>query len=84
MVQVVGIEKVDYVSRKKGNRVTGHRLHCLVDSSHDMEGQAVEVFFISARNVIDSQIGSDIVVGGFYDFFYNRFGDIEDFRQLNP
>ena len=82
MVKVVGLEKVDYVSNKSGKPVIGFRLHCLRNDQQRVEGNSVESFFISQRNPNYNLIGNTVVVGGEYNVFYNRFGDVEDIRRV--
>ena len=82
MVKVVGLEKVDYVSNKSGKPVVGFRVHCLRNDQPKVEGNSVESFFLSQRNPNYDLIGTTVVVGGEYNVYYNRFGDIEDIRRV--
>lgn len=84
MVKVVGLEKVDYVSTKSGKPVVGFRVHCLRNDQKNVEGNSVESFFISKRNEIYSLIGTTVVLGGEYNVYYNRFGEVEDMRRVEP
>lgn len=82
MVKVVGLEKVDYVSNKTGKPVIGFRVHCLRNDRQNVEGNSVESFFVSKRNVNYEKIGTIVFVGREYNVYYNRFGDIEDIRPV--
>lgn len=75
--KVLGKEKVDYVSKKTNNPVTGITLHCCSNVVSDRcEGQQVETIFVSSKSpmydqVVAFPIGSDI------DVMYNRWGSVE-------
>lgn len=79
MYKVLGIEIVDYVSKKTGNRVKGTKLHCVSDLEKDnLIGNEVESFYIS--EVIPL---TDIDVGCTVNFFFNRFGSVSDVRVVD-
>ncbi|MCM1342667.1 MAG: hypothetical protein NC305_04025 [Lachnospiraceae bacterium] len=78
-MRVLGIEKVDYVSRKTNNRVEGLNLHCVSEpvSTDRMDGQQVERVFISARSAAYASL-SGIRIGQDVKFLYNRYGNVDD------
>ena len=76
--EIVGKEKVDYVSKKTNNPVVGLTLHCVGDagSRERFEGREVDTIFISSKSPMHDQcasfpIGSKIIVQ------YNRWGFVE-------
>ena len=74
MYSVVGIENVDYTSKKTDKRVTGTKLHlfCEVDESdEDIIGQRVETIYVSDDISING-----IDVGDVIDVLYNKFGRV--------
>lgn len=72
MYKVVGIEIVDYVSKKTGNRVKGTKLHCLSDVQKDnLLGNQVESMYIPESIPL-----TGIDVGSNVDFYFNRFGSV--------
>lgn len=72
-MKVVGIEKVDYVSKKSGARVVGSILHLSQDIPAD-KGCGVKVFAEFVKN----ELVQDIVVGDEVKLFYNRYGKVVD------
>lgn len=72
--KVLGIQKVDYTSRKTNKQVTGVTLHISYPSSN-VDGQAVETVFISERsNVSLDGVGLDSTV----ELSYNRWGSVDN------
>lgn len=76
--KIVGKEKVDYVSKKTNQPVTGLTFHCVGDpiNSDRFEGKEVDTIFISSKSPMYAQcisyaIGSEITVQ------YNRWGSVE-------
>ena len=77
--KIVGKEKVDYVSKKTNQPVTGLTFHCVGDpvvKSERFEGKEVDTIFISSKSPMYAQcaayaIGSEITVQ------YNRWGSVE-------
>lgn len=78
MFRILGIETVDYVSKKTGNRVTGTRLHCMDGQSfNNTVGNRVYSIFVPSRvNTSDLAVNDDVEV------IYNRFGTCEDVRRI--
>lgn len=72
--KLVGIQKLDYVN-KAGKQVKGTSLHTVHDGK-DMDGQAVETFWISDAYPVESV--KNLKIGMSIDVQYNRFGGIDD------
>lgn len=73
MYNVVGIQKINYVSKKTNSPVTGTRLHCTQDFAPDSssEGCAVDSFYCSSSvDLSGVSIGSDV------EILFNRFGSV--------
>lgn len=71
-MKVIGIQNVDYVSKKTSNRVTGVRLHCSYER-RDCEGVCVEQFFCKTSAFPDGvpQLGDEV------DLLFNRYGNVQ-------
>ena len=71
MAKIIGIENVDYVSKKTNNRVQGFKLHCSYERKN-VTGASVEQYYVSnnAEGIADVKVGDEV------DFSYNRFGNI--------
>lgn len=80
MVKVVGIQDVDYVN-KRNQPVKGVTLHCELDDDR-VDGQAVESYFISARNSDAYEIAKGISLGASISVYYNRFGNVDGVNVL--
>lgn len=73
MKEVVGIEKVDYVSKKTQKQVVGVKLH-LIFETENVNGFACESVYVPER--VDC-IG-DVKVGDKVKIYYDRYGSVED------
>lgn len=73
--KVLGIQTVDYVSRKTGNPVKGVTLHCAFKDAQ-VVGEAVDGIFISDNLKLGSV--SEIHVGQMVDVSYNNRGYVCD------
>lgn len=81
-MKIVGIERVDYKSKKTDRQVTGFRFHCVEDRPSLVGGVAVDQIFVGSDKaagvvkavggVLDQLIGRDIRI------YYNRYGGVED------
>lgn len=82
MPKIVGVERIDYVSRKTGKAVKGYRFHC-TDKIRNCDGLGVLSEFISEEvcNDFISEHGVDII-GLEVDFVYNKFGNCVGIRSL--
>lgn len=74
-MKLVGKQKVDYVSKKTNQPVTGITLHCVGENSR-VEGHGVETVFVSEKSPMYGQclnfpLDADINIG------YNRWGSAE-------
>ncbi len=74
MYCIVGIETVDYTSKKTGREVKGTKLHllCPVDEKDEtIDGQRVEEVYVSEEiPVLGLNVGDSI------DISYNKFGRV--------
>lgn len=71
--EIIGIETVDYTSRKTGKPVKGTNLHCIDLEKTSVDGQAVERLYV--KEMIDC---SSLKVGDRINVYYNRFGSVDD------
>lgn len=79
--KVLGIEPVDYVSKKTNNRVTGKNLHVCSDfSTKQIEKGCVG--FRAESVFVKNDICSDVKVGDQVEFLYNRFGSVEEMKVV--
>lgn len=77
MYQLIGVQSVDYVSRKTNNQVTGVNLHCIVlGDGENLDGQAVERIFISSKSSAYNDVKS-LKLGCTFSMYYNRYGNVE-------
>lgn len=74
-VKVLGVQLLDYPSRKTGEQVKGTSLHCVFNDAQVM-GQAVASIFISDRLGIPCI--SDVKPGMDVDVQYNNRGGVCD------
>lgn len=76
--EVIGIEEVNYTSKKSNRQVTGRKLHLTFDFEKDdsSEGTGVEVCFTNCDSVYNVNVG-DLV-----ELLYNKYGSIVDVRVL--
>jgi hypothetical protein len=77
--EVIGIEEVNYTSKKTGLLVIGRRLHLTYDfdSKANAEGIGVESIFSTSENAKSAKIGDRIEV------YYNKYGNVQDIRILD-
>lgn len=78
-VKVLGIQSVDYVSRKTGNPVKGVTLHSSFKDAQ-VEGEAVSPIFVSDNLRLDCV--SSIRPGMLVDVQYNNRGYVCDLAIL--
>ncbi len=71
MFEIVGIKKVDYVSKKTGKHVQGFTLF-MEHERKDVVGTACEEVYVS-----NERISHVPQVGDFCDVYYNKFGSVE-------
>lgn len=83
-MKVVGIEAVDYVSKKSGERVQGVTLHCLNDENPEnsaVVGQTTEKVYVSVKADCFSVL-KDIKAGHEIKVFYNKYGAVDDILNV--
>lgn len=78
--KVVGIEKVDYVSRKTNRPVQGTSFYILYEKQ-GVEGFVADKIFISVVSPCypDAEL---VQVGDKLNIFYNRWGSVEGLQVL--
>ena len=69
MYEVIGIEKVDYISKKTNKQVKGYTLH-LCYEKENCDGLAV------VNEFVGEEYGKDIKVNDKIELFYNKYGKI--------
>lgn len=74
-VKVIGIQLVDYVSRKSGESVKGVTLHCTCKDPQ-VTGDAVESIFVSDK--LGLSCAYEVQPGQMVDVAYNRRGYVCD------
>ena len=76
-VRCVGLQRVDYTSRKTGNPVLGWSLHCTYPADH-VKGLKTESFFISDSSGLSIPASVPCVL----DLRFGRYDRIEDISKL--
>lgn len=79
--KVLGVQDVDYVSRKTGEKVTGTTLHICYDDVH-VSGFAVDGVFLSSR--LNLPILKDIKPETWIDIEYNNRGYVQNVTLIKP
>lgn len=74
-MKVIGIENVNYNSKKTGKPVSGIALHCSYEKDN-VKGEAVERYFISAAAQDAFREASCVALGDEINVFFNRYGNI--------
>lgn len=79
--EIIGIEPVNYVSKKTGRPVKGTNLHCYDLNKADgiVYGQAVDRLYV--KESIDCR---SLQPGDHINIFYNRWGNIDEVRLCEP
>lgn len=72
---VVGIQNVDYVSKRTNQRVVGKQVYLLypIDPKKG-EGNSCESVYIGSNVDVDIRVNDEI------DLFYNKFGSVVDVK----
>lgn len=78
-MEVIGIEKVDYISKKSNQRVEGLNLHCMSDpvETDSMSGRQVDRIFVSVRSGAWPSV-QGLCLGASIKVLYNRYGSVDD------
>ena len=74
-VRVLGVQSVDYVSRKTGNPVKGVTLHTAFKDAQ-VQGEAVSNIFVSDN--LQIQCISEVKPASLVNIEYNNRGDVQD------
>lgn len=69
MAKVVGVENVDYVSKKTGKSVKGIKLHML-DKSDNVIG------YVASQEFLSEKVDCSVKVNDEVQLFYNKFGQV--------
>lgn len=78
MAKIIGIENVDYTSKRTGNRVTGKKLYFTEPLPDDKgEGLFCDNVFVTNQMAMDIEIGDEV------DILYNKYGNVADLRVAN-
>ncbi len=83
-LNVVGVEVVDYISRKTGQPVKGTNLHCTYPADYDstnakVTGTRVERLYVPERVRVDG-----IVPGDGVEVYFNRYGSVDSVSLTEP
>lgn len=81
--KLVGLEDVDYTSKKTNEQVQGVKLHVLgaKDSNSRVKGCAVDTLWIGKRSDMYDDI-IKIPVDTNIECFYNRWGNVDSIRVM--
>lgn len=79
MAKVIGIEKVNYISKKTGKEVNGYNIYYSYPLTKEgSEGTKADHEYINA----DLFNSKGIMVGDEVEFQYNKFGSVTDIRVI--
>lgn len=73
--KVLGVEIVDYESKKTGRPVKGTNLHCTYptgEGNRKVVGERVERLYVPERVYL-----GDIAPGDMVDVYFNRYGSVD-------
>lgn len=75
---IIGIERVNYTSKKTGKPVLGYAFHC------EYEDNKVDGCACCREYIADSYFSTNSVpsLGDKVEFLYNRFGNVDSFRYV--
>lgn len=71
--EIVGIENVDYESKKTGRRVEGYRLYVQFEKEN-CQGSATDCVFIN-KNILEG-----FTLGDEVEILYNKYGKVASLR----
>ena len=80
--KIIGLEKVNYVSKKTGQPVEGINLHT-IGTSANVQGMAAERFFVSVRAEGIYPIVNNLKPDDVVDIQFNRFGNVDAIVPLS-
>lgn len=84
-MQIIGIERIDYISKKTKLPVRGYTFHCVGDKSSNIGGKFCESYFINDDNV-KSLMGTveeaEELLGVDIRPYYNRYGSVVELDRL--
>lgn len=76
MFTIIGIEEINYISKKTNRQVTGRRIHYTSDITKDGQGLRAENDYVS------DEIGANLYVGDQIEIYYNRYGAISQIKVV--
>lgn len=76
MKEIVGVELVDYVSKKTAKRVVGKKLHMVFDSDN-VDGLCVESVYVPERVECAVKVGDKVKI------YYDKFNQVEEVLVRN-
>lgn len=76
MYKVIGLENVDYKSKKTGKQVTGKRVH-LTFTSDKVDG------FACLNEFVNAELCEGLQVGDVVNIYYNKYGTISHIVCVN-
>ena len=77
-ITVLGIETVDYTSKKTNRPVKGTKLHCCFENGNRVDGQSVDSFYISNSVELPT-----IKLGDEIELLFNRYGSVASINVLD-
>ena len=80
--KIIGLENVDYTSKKTGQPVKGIKIHA-TGINANVKGEAAEQFFVSVRAEGLYPKVTCFKVGDVIDIDFNNYGGINDIEYLN-
>lgn len=85
-MEIIGIERVDYVSKKTNNPVKGYTFYCTGEKSGIFGGKFCESYFVNDDNVksLFATVKGDIaaLIGVEVRPYRNRYGNVEQLDRL--
>ena len=85
-MEIIGIERVDYVSRKNNRPVKGYTFYCIGVKSAIIGGSFCDNYFVNDDNVksLLDTVNGDIsaLIGVEVRPYRNKFGDVEQLDRL--
>lgn len=81
MYKIVGIESVNYVSKKTGRPVVGSKLYLITDDvKQNLVGHSTTEIFVSAQ----IQGIPVLAVNDSVNIFFNQFGSVQAVEKVPP
>ena len=85
-MEIIGIERVDYVSKKTNDRVKGYTFYCIGEKSAIIGGSFCESYFVNDDNLksLLDTVKGDVksLVGAHVRPYRNRYGSVEQLDRI--